>query len=561
MILGLTACQSTVLTESHSLKNAGTRPVKLSIVYPGSQTFGIQAFSCGEAAFAKVFASGPGIESPIYADGSDAQKMIAVAGCTVNATLSDVPFGSRTFTVQLFNANRQFLTGSEIQNTAIVGQSNQNIEISFAHLVSGQVMKSLNSGTPEDQFTASRVDLSALQTFVDTLTGKGGTAPNYTFTTHPSLINVSQIVADLKANGGDVSQLDTNDPNYAQAHGNLDVTLNGVLIGQTVTLSLDDPTSNNQSATSSGLSSMTSLPPGTWNLRLYGPGYLTQSIPVTIAAGQLQTLNATILPPKPMITNLNVAFDEVGDSVTITGTDFNPTQANNRVFFGGTEASITGSGVNSLTVTVPEAAGSQPVTVRVGAQSSDPSAFAVVPTLTSLSVATGTAGANITLTGKGFDGNAATNNQVKFGATVAAVTNATANSLTVTVPAARAGAQNVTVQVGTQTSAASNFTLKPGLTSLGTTSTFNGKPALVRGQILTLNGTSFDTTPANNIVHMGGVSLAAVTATATQLTLVIPDNVDTPGDVSVHVVSNGQASGSLTATVPTVGVALDGGFN
>jgi len=53
----------------------------------------------------------------------------------------------------------------------------------------------------------------------------------------------------------------------------------------------------------------------------------------------------------------------IGTAVTITGTNFNTTAANNIVWFGATKATVTAATATSLSVTVPTGANYQPITV------------------------------------------------------------------------------------------------------------------------------------------------------------------------------------------------------
>ncbi len=66
---------------------------------------------------------------------------------------------------------------------------------------------------------------------------------------------------------------------------------------------------------------------------------------------------------KPNITNFSPTSGPVGTTVTITGTNFNATPAQNIVFFGATKATISASSTTSLTVTVPTGATFQPISV------------------------------------------------------------------------------------------------------------------------------------------------------------------------------------------------------
>jgi hypothetical protein len=75
-------------------------------------------------------------------------------------------------------------------------------------------------------------------------------------------------------------------------------------------------------------------------------------------------LNALALQAqKPSITNFSPTSGVVGTTVTITGTNFNATAAQNVVYFGATKATITAASTTSLTVTVPLGATFQPISV------------------------------------------------------------------------------------------------------------------------------------------------------------------------------------------------------
>lgn len=67
----------------------------------------------------------------------------------------------------------------------------------------------------------------------------------------------------------------------------------------------------------------------------------------------------------PTLTGFNPISGSVGTSVTITGTNFSTTPANNIVFFGATQATVTAATTPQLTVTVPAGATYQPITLTV----------------------------------------------------------------------------------------------------------------------------------------------------------------------------------------------------
>jgi len=64
-------------------------------------------------------------------------------------------------------------------------------------------------------------------------------------------------------------------------------------------------------------------------------------------------LSLSVIAQVPTISSFSPASAEVGASVTITGTNFDATPANNIVYFGSTKATVTAATTTSLTVTVP----------------------------------------------------------------------------------------------------------------------------------------------------------------------------------------------------------------
>lgn len=68
---------------------------------------------------------------------------------------------------------------------------------------------------------------------------------------------------------------------------------------------------------------------------------------------------------QPSITSFSPTSGPIGTTVTINGSNFSTTPANNIVFFGAVKANVTAATVNSLTVIVPSGAAYQPVSVTV----------------------------------------------------------------------------------------------------------------------------------------------------------------------------------------------------
>ena len=106
--------------------------------------------------------------------------------------------------------------------------------------------------------------------------------------------------------------------------------------------------------------------------------YTTETFPQSVAIGDLDgdgkpdlvvaNYGNTVsvlrnIPPPPAITSFSPASGPVGTEVTITGSGFNATAANNVVFFGATKATVTAATATSLTVTVPVGATYQYISV------------------------------------------------------------------------------------------------------------------------------------------------------------------------------------------------------
>jgi uncharacterized protein YjdB len=95
------------------------------------------------------------------------------------------------------------------------------------------------------------------------------------------------------------------------------------------------------------------------------PGTATISYSVTNSCGTVSaTEMVTVLPAAPTVTSVSPNPANPGTSITITGTNFNTTPANNIVFFGATRATVTAAGTTSLTATVPVGATFMPVSVN-----------------------------------------------------------------------------------------------------------------------------------------------------------------------------------------------------
>jgi YD repeat-containing protein len=150
----------------------------------------------------------------------------------------------------------------------------------------------------------------------------------------------------------------------------------------------------------------------------------------------------------------------------------------------------------------------------------------------------GPVGTTVTIYGTGFSATPSSNT-VKFNGTTTTVLTASTTVLTANVPTgATTGTISVTVS-GTTATSTSVFTVGTG--AAPTLSSFS--PAVAGyGETLTLTGTNYDPTPANDRVAFSGAIGVVTTATATTLTLPVPASAQT-GKLSVS-----TALGQVTST-------------
>lgn len=257
-----------------------------------------------------------------------------------------------------------------------------------------------------------------------------------------------------------------------------------------------------------------------------------------------EIVNPTV--PAPTISEIAPSSAWVGDAVTITGTNFFATVAgNNLVNFDGTAATVTAVTATTITAIVPDGASSGEVMVRSNNQNSGGFTFTVrnpVPIITSFDLTTGPEGASVTITGKNFS-SIPSDNVVSFNGTTATVTESTATSITTTVPDG-ATAGDVTVTAGGETSTGLAFTVlfPPTILSMEPTS---GKA----GDIVTITGKYFSTTPEDNLVSFSGKEATVTVSTATSITVIVPEGAPS-GDV---IITEGDETSAGLAFAVTAG--------
>jgi gliding motility-associated-like protein len=251
---------------------------------------------------------------------------------------------------------------------------------------------------------------------------------------------------------------------------------------------------------------------------------------VSITNGPFFTVTSGTVPS---ITSFTPTSGVVGTTVTITGTNFSSTPANNTVRFNGTTAVVSASTATSITTTVPAGATTGAITVTVAgntATSTDNFAVTVpLPTITSFTPTSGPIGTTVTVTGTNFSTTPA-NNIVRFNGTTATVSASTATNVTTTVPTgATTGTITVTVGGNTATSA-TNFSITTA-------------PAIA---------ITFTTQPTNRTICEGTNTTFSIVATG-DTSLQYQWQIDNPGfaDLANSTVYSGVNTATLTITNPT----------
>jgi YD repeat-containing protein len=288
-----------------------------------------------------------------------------------------------------------------------------------------------------------------------------------------------------------------------------------------------------------------------------GPGNKSLKIELDIEGTLNGATDSRVVAPNPTppaITSLSATSGMVGQALTITGTSFGATQGSSTVTFNGTAASVTGWGSTSVATTVPSGATTGPVVVTVGGQSSNGSAFTVIPppTVSSLNPSSGGIGQAVTINGTGFGATQGTST-ITFNGTTASATTWSGTSISVPVPTG-ATTGPVVVTVNTHASNSQTFTVLP----TPTIGSLDPIGAAV-GQGVTVTGTNFGTSQGSSTVTFSGTAAAATSWSATNIGVTVPSGAATgPVVVTVSgVPSNGAAftvvtTGTLTGTITRV---------
>lgn len=353
-------------------------------------------------------------------------------------------------------------------------------------------------------------------------------------------------------------------PSSGTVGAGVPVTLLGAnfLQGATVNVSSSDVTVSNVNLVSASQITATFIISPT---AAVGP----VGVSVSTSGGTSGTVNFNVVPPPPSLGSITPAIGAQGAVVPISLRGFNFVSG---ASVGVSSTNITVSNVNvvsstqitaTLSIAFAAPTGSISVTVTTSGGTSTPVTFSItaasVPTLTSISPASGSIGATVpvTLTGTNFL-SGATVSINNAGVTVSNVTVVSATQITATFaisPSVSAGVANVTVATANGTSGPVTFTVgspAPTLSSVSPASGAQGADVPV-----TLSGSNFVAGATVN-VGGGGVTVSNVNvSSSTQITATLTIAAGAPlGPVNVSVTTSNGTSGTVAFTVSPSGPSL-----
>lgn len=245
---------------------------------------------------------------------------------------------------------------------------------------------------------------------------------------------------------------------------------------------------------------------------------------------------------EPIVSSFAPTSAGAGATVTITGSNFTGATA---VTFGGVAATFNVVSPTSITATVPSnSSGSVSVTNPSGTNAKSGFTFIPAPTVSSFTPTSAATGNSITITGTNFTG--ATSVSIG-GLSITSFAISSSTTITATIDVAATGSVSVTTPGGTGSLAGFTFLPGPKITA------FSPLSGAV-GSSVTITGTNFSATAANNIVYFGAVRAVVTAATTTSLTAKVPSGA-TYQPISVTT-GNLTAFSSKPFDVTFTGIAL-----
>jgi hypothetical protein len=287
---------------------------------------------------------------------------------------------------------------------------------------------------------------------------------------------------------------------------------------------------------------------------------------IVTTGGQTSGTAVQVATVKPVITSSTAALAASSNTVTISGFGFDPIASRNTVVLNNSAVGTVTSATNtSLTVTFstrPATAGSLTVIATTNSQNSGSAVQVaqITPVVTSSTASLLANASTLTINGFGFDPTAANNSVTLNNGAVGTIASATATTLTVTLTTKPSKAGSLTAIVTTNTETSGSATQVATVTPVVLAN--SGNVLRASATTLTIIGSGFDTTLANNAVTFNNGAVGSVSAaTATALTVSLTTLPTSVGNLSAIVVTNGVSSGAsvvVASVVPSVSVSTAG---
>lgn len=245
----------------------------------------------------------------------------------------------------------------------------------------GAVAKTLKALLTLNAARARTVDLAQLNTLMASITGQGGTAPNFTYAqVHPTLVKISELATALVANNPNVLTAAT----YRANGATLNLNVTGLIGTDKLQVQITDAASAVKTNLGNGVNQLlTKVTPGTAlkvKVSAFGAPAMTYSYTATpsnlptLSEGGTQNVTITATPDLTL-TGFSPAFGPAGTQVVITGTGFSGSPV---VRFNGVAATaVTVNSSTQLTATVPATAIDGTISVTNGSTVTSVNSFNV----------------------------------------------------------------------------------------------------------------------------------------------------------------------------------------
>lgn len=190
----------------------------------------------------------------------------------------------------------------------------------------------------------------------------------------------------------------------------------------------------------------------------------TQKITLTATGGTATFDNFKIIavPPKaPAISTFSPTQGPSGTEVTITGQNFGPDAASNKVKFNGVQATIKTASATQIVAVVPDAATTGAISVEANGLTANAGGnfTVIVPKINTFAPTEGGAGAAVVINGEGFS-SVSTDIKVTINGRAATITASNPQQITIQMPE-KAGTGNIVIDVkGKQATSPLAFTYK-----------------------------------------------------------------------------------------------------